>query len=402
MIQKLRFKFVVINMSIVSLMLVVILGLVFYFTRASLEAESVHMLESIAAQPFHLGIPSERGEDVRLPFFTIQLSPLGELAATGGGYYDLSDSEFLQSLVEEAFSSPQRLGVIPDYHLRYYRSDTPVSQYLVFADTSSEEATLSSLVETCLIIGCVSFLLFLWISILLSKWAVRPVELAWRQQRQFVADASHELKTPLTVIITNAELAQNPEYSPENRERFLTSIQTVSHQMKRLVEQLLQLARADHADAGSALAPVDLSKLVSDGLLPFEPVFFEAGLSLETELAEHIQVPGDEAQLRQVLEILLDNARKYARKGGKVWVDLRRRGRNRCVLTVADQGAPIPPEDLPHLFERFYRADPARSRTGSFGLGLSIAEAIVRRHRGRVWVESREGVNAFRVELPCL
>ena len=188
MIQKLRFKFVVINMSIVSLMLVVILGLVFYFTRASLEAESVHMLESIAAQPFHLGIPSERGEDVRLPFFTIQLSPLGELAATGGGYYDLSDSEFLQSLVEEAFSSPQRLGVIPDYHLRYYRSDTPVSQYLVFADTSSEEATLSSLVETCLIIGCVSFLLFLWISILLSKWAVRPVELAWRQQRQFVAD----------------------------------------------------------------------------------------------------------------------------------------------------------------------------------------------------------------------
>lgn len=180
MIQKLRFKFVVINMSIVSLMLVVILGLVFYFTQASLEAESVHMLESIAAKPFHLGIPSERGEDVRLPFFTIQLGPFGELASTGGGYYDLSDSEFLQSLVEETISSPHRLGVIPDYHLRYYRSDTPVSQYLVFADTSSEEATLSSLVQTCLIIGCVSFLLFLWISILLSKWAVRPVELAWQ------------------------------------------------------------------------------------------------------------------------------------------------------------------------------------------------------------------------------
>ena len=402
MIQKLRFKFVVINMSIVSLMLVVILGLVFYFTQASLEAESVHMLESIAAKPFHLGIPSERGEDVRLPFFTIQLGPFGELASTGGGYYDLSDSEFLQSLVEETIASPHRLGVIPDYHLRYYRSDTPVSQYLVFADTSSEEATLSSLVQTCLIIGCVSFLLFLWISILLSKWAVRPVELAWQQQRQFVADASHELKTPLTVIITNAELAQNPEYSPESRERFLTSIQTVSHQMKRLVEQLLQLARADHTDAGSALAPVDLSKLVSDGLLPFEPIFFEAGLALEVKLAEHIQVPGDEAQLRQVLEILLDNARKYTQKGGTTWVDLRRRGKNRCLLTVADEGEAIAPQTLNHLFERFYRADPARSRDGSFGLGLSIAEAIVKRHRGRIWAESREGVNTFRVELPCL
>ena len=116
MIKKLRFKFVVINMTIVTLMLAVILGLVFYFTRADLESESIHMLQSIAAQPFHLGVPSEQGEDVRLPFFTIQLGPFGELVATGGGYYDLSDEAFLQDLVEEAVSSPRRLGVIPAYN----------------------------------------------------------------------------------------------------------------------------------------------------------------------------------------------------------------------------------------------------------------------------------------------
>ena len=402
MIKKLRFKFVLINMSIVSLMLVVILGLVFYFTRANLESESIHMLQSIAAQPFHLGIPSEQGEDVRLPFFTIQLGPRGEPVATGGGYYDLSDSEFLQNLVEEAFSSPQKLGVIPAYNLRYYRAGTPVNQYLVFADTSSEEATLQSLVQTCLVIGCVSFFLFLWMSILLSKWAVKPVELAWKQQRQFVADASHELKTPLTVILTNAELAQNPDYSPESRDRFLSSIQTVSHQMKGLIEQLLQLAQADHTDTRGTFTQIDLSKLVSDSLLPFEPIFFEAGLPLTADLAENIHVMGDEAQLRQVLDILLDNAKKYAKEGGTTWVNLRRKGKGRCVLTVADEGAPIPAQALEHIFERFYRADPARSRTGSFGLGLAIAEAIVTRHRGKISAESREGINTFRVELSCL
>lgn len=131
MIRKLRFKFVLINMSIVTLMLATILGLVFYFTRANLESESINMMQGIAAQPFQLGIPSEQGEDVRLPFFTIQLGPRGELAATGGGYYDLSDGEFLRSLIETAYSSPKKLGVIEEYHLRYYRSDNLMSPCVV-------------------------------------------------------------------------------------------------------------------------------------------------------------------------------------------------------------------------------------------------------------------------------
>lgn len=115
-----------------------------------------------------------------------------------------------------------------------------------------------------------------------------------------------------------------------------------------------------------------------------------------------IRVSGDEAQLRQVMEVLLDNAHKYAGDKAAAWVTLRRRGRNHCVLTVANQGAPISPEALENLFKRFYRADPARSRTGSFGLGLSIAERIVTLHKGKIWAESRDGVNSFFVELPLL
>ena len=239
MIKKLRLKFILINMSIVTLLLCIILGLVFYFTSANLEQESLSMMRNIAAQPFRLDTPEERGEDVRLPFFALQLGPDGDLLAKGGGYYALSDAAFLDSLIDAAFSTAKQFGVLSEYNLRYYRVDMPLSQCLVFADISSERATLNGLVKTCCIIGVVGFLLFLWVSILLSKWAVRPVEQAWKQQRQFVAAASHELKTPLTVIMTNTELLQNPTYDAGKRETFLHSIQTMSEQMKRLIGQMV-------------------------------------------------------------------------------------------------------------------------------------------------------------------
>ncbi|SHI68038.1 sensor histidine kinase [Lutispora thermophila] len=401
MIKKLRIKFVIINMSIVTIMLCVILGLVFYFTRVSLEAESINMMQNIANRPFQLGVPNELGEDVRLPFFTIQLGPRGEVMETGGGYYDLSDREFLDYLINATITSPRTFAVIEEYNLRYYRVDTPLNHFLVFSDISSERATLNNMMRSCLIIGALSFLVFLGISIELSKWAVKPVELAWKQQRQFVADASHELKTPLTVIITNAELAQCPEYDEESKQKFLGSILTMSRQMRGLIEQMLELARADNYDFIRNTEVVDFSKLVSDAILPFEPVFFERGLNLTTKIDENIKVKGSKDQLCQVLDVLLDNAQKYSKEAGTTWVTLKRLGRGRCLLVVANEGDSIPPEETKNIFKRFYRIDKARSRTCSFGLGLSIAETVVTQHRGKIWVESRTGINYFHVELPC-
>lgn len=401
MIQRLRFKFVLVNMGIVTILLCTILGLVFYFTSAQLEMESIRMMEDIASRPFQLDAPGEPGPDVRLPFFTLQVGPHGELMSADSGYYDLSDGDLLSGLVATAAASPQRLGVISEYELRYYRVDAPASQRLVFADISSERATLEGLRTTCLLIGGLSFFAFLWVSILLSKWAVRPVELAWKQQRRFVAAASHELKTPLTVIMTNAELLAAPELREEKREKSLSSILAMSRQMRGLIEQMLELARTDSPEAAALFRPVDLSRLVSQAVLPFEPLFFERGLSLDAQVEEGIGVTGEETQLRRVVEILLDNAQKYAKPGGSAAVVLRRRGQGRCVLSVSDEGDPIPPEERRQIFQRFYRADPARSRDGSFGLGLSIAEGIVKQHRGRIWAESRDGRNIFSVELPC-
>jgi len=402
MIRKLQIKFVIINMSIVTIMLSVILGLVYYFTKANLEAESITMMQNIAREPFRLENPNELVEDVRLPYFIVQLGLRGELLATGGGYYDLSDKEFLDDLINVVSRSPKTFAVIEEYNLRYYRVDTPRNYYLVFSDISSERATLNNMMKTCFIIGGLSFFMFLGISIQLSKWAVKPVDLAWKQQRQFVADASHELKTPLTVIITNAELAQSPEYDDESRHRFLSSILTMSRQMRSLIEKMLELARADDSDSKRNFDIVDFSRLVSNALLPFEPVFFEKGLKLETRLDKNIKVLGEESQLCQVVDVLLDNAQKYSKDGGTTWVTLKKTGKKRCLLAVANEGEGISPEEAKNIFKRFYRGDKARSRTGSFGLGLSIAESIVTGHRGKIWVESSNEINCFYVELPCL
>ncbi|WP_367924941.1 sensor histidine kinase [uncultured Ruthenibacterium sp.] len=401
MIKKLRFKFVLINMSIVTIMLCVILGLVFYFTSANLEQESLRMMQDIAQQPFQLGVPGELDENVRLPFFTLQLNPRGELVSTGGGYYDLSDSAFLNDLIRDVFSSPKSFGVLTKYNLRYYRVDTPLRPCVVFADISSERTTLDHLLQTCLIIGGLGFLLFLWGSIVLSRWAVKPVEQAWKQQQQFVADASHELKTPLTVIMTNAELLQNSEYNPEKKEKFVQGILTMSGQMKNLIEQMLELVRVDGTSQEKVKAAVDWSQLAEYEAMTFEPVFFEKGLTLRTQIEKDVCVLGDENQLRQILEILLDNASKYSKEKGTTWVTLHKRGKNHCLLNVSNEGQPLLDGELEKIFRRFYRADQARTRTGSFGLGLSIAESIVKQHRGKIWAQSQKGINSFFVLFPC-
>ena len=399
MIRKLQVKFIIINMTMITVMLCVIFGLVYNFTRNNLETESISMMKTIAAEPFRLGRPNEPSPDLRLPYFTLQLGMRGELISTGGGYYDLSDKEFLKDLIDESVGSPQETGVLEEHNLRFCRVATPRGTVLVFADMSSENTTLDNLIKTSAFIGLFSFLVFLCISIFLSRWAVKPVASAWQQQKQFVADASHELKTPLTVIMTNAELLQTDEYEEQERKNFSQSILTMSQQMKTLVEKLLELARSDAEQTKQQMKPVDLSKLILDTAISFEGVFIERGLTVESEVESGITVNGSEPMLQQIADILLDNAQKYSSPGGETTVRLYSSGYGKCRLTVSNPGKEIPPEDLKRIFQRFYRMDKARSRDGSFGLGLSIAESIVAQHKGSIWAESKDGMNTFVVEL---
>ena len=160
-----------------------------------------------------------------------------------------------------------------------------------------------------------------------------------------------------------------------------------------------ELAKADDIQSETVFSQVDLSRLFLDAILPFEPVFFENGLTLYTDIVKDLWVKGNPSQLHQVFDILLDNAGKYSCQKGNTWITLRKQGKNRCLLSVANEGEPIPEQDLKNIFKRFYQIDKTRTRTGSFGLGLSIAETIIIRHKGNIWAESREGINTFCVEL---
>lgn len=399
MIKRLRIKFVCIIMSIVTLMLLVLFGMVLHFTRSNLESQSLRMMESVLENDrFQPGRPGERLDEVQLPFFFTRINLLGEVVMVSGGYYDLSDTQRVLDIVELAQTAKRDTGILKSYGLRFYRQNGAFGQNIVFVDISSEMATMKSLIRTCVMAAIASFAAFFGASLWLARWAIRPVETAWNQQRQFVADASHELKTPLTVIMTNAELLQSGEYTEADRQTFADSILTMSHQMRGLVESLLELARVDNGAAKMVFTEVDLSELVTEGLLPFEPVYFEKGLTLESDVEDGLWVKGSREHLRQVLDILLDNAAKYSNTQGTVEVKLRRQG-NHCLLSVADPGEAISREDLKNIFKRFYRIDKARSMNHSYGLGLAIADSIVSEHGGKIWAESQEGINTFFVQL---
>ena len=399
MIKKLRVKFVAILMLVVACLLGVSFGLFYTLTRQNLRTQSISMMQAIAANPLEPVLPDAQPQQVRLPYFVLQMDKYGMITAINSGSFDLSDYAFLERIAQTALAGSETTGEIPEYNLRFCRVTASGVQSVIFADTTSERQTLRSLARTGAGIGAVSLLAFFGLALLLARWAIRPVEAAWEQQKQFVADASHELKTPLTVILTNTELLQSGDFDEEHRRQFTDGIAAMARQMRALVESLLELARMESGRSLPDAAPLDLSELTGDAALVFEAALYERGLTLEMQIEQGITVMGDAQQLRQLVEIYLDNACKYA-SGGTVTVELRRHGHAACRLSVANEGEPLTDAQLRDVFKRFYRADAARTRTGSFGLGLSIAQAVAAAHHGRVWAESRDGVNAFFTELP--
>lgn len=340
---------------------------------------------------------SIQGDRVVLPYFTVEV--WGERAyVTGGTYANLDNTQELTEILQDCLSQDAPQGTVSAYHLRYLRRDNGLFFKLAFVDMSMEQALLRQMAGRYLLIGLGALGLLFAVSMILSRWATRPVEQAWQQQRQFLSDASHELKTPLTVILSNAELlgAVPLEDRPA---RWVDNIDSEARQMRALVEKMLTLARSDAMTQNTPLEPLSLTDLADSCALAFEPVAFEAGKPLDYTLCQELWVMGSAERLRQLLSILLDNAIKYGAEGAPITLTLERSDRH-ALLTVANQGPPIPPEKLPHLFERFYRADESRGEVGGFGLGLSIADAIARDHRGTLQVQSDERSTRFTFSIP--
>ena len=411
MIRKLRLKFVAICMALVTAILAAVFFSVYFSMARNISDLSRQVLyrvvqeESVGGSMTRPDISINIGGDrVLLPYFTVNLwtSRRGGYTAqiTGGTYANLEDTDELTAILQDCLSQDRREGTIAAYHLRYLRQDNGLYEKLAFVDMSMEQAVLRKMMGSYLFIALASLLLLLGVSILLSRWATRPVEKAWTQQRQFLSDASHELKTPLTVILSNAELLEQAQLS-DKPARWTDNILSEAGRMRSLVEEMLTLARADNMVRTAVLTEVSLSDIAADCALAFEPVAFEAGKPLEYQIADGTLVLGDGDKLRQLISILLDNAIKYGADGGAITLSLQKTDRQ-ARLTVSNPGDPIPPEQLRRLFERFYRADASRGEQSGFGLGLPIAAAIAAEHKGTLKAESDAASTRFILTLPLL
>jgi len=272
---------------------------------------------------------------------------------------------------------------------------------MVLLDRSIEMSTIHRLVISFIIIGCIGIVVVFILSLFLARWAIKPIEVAWNRQKQFIADASHELKTPLTVIATNTDvILSTPNDRIRDQERWLKYIKSETARMSKLVTELLYIAKSDSNEIRMEMSDFDISNAVSGVCLNFEAHAFEEQRELVADISPRLKYFGDEDRIKQLVTILVDNAIKYSIIGSQISVSLFRNNQNRIKLCVSNKCETLTDENVSKLFDRFYRVDSSRnSGTGGNGLGLNIAQTIAEAHNGSVTVNYNHGIISFVVTL---
>ena len=324
--------------------------------------------------------------------FTVFFDKQGEVARTNTeSIYSITE-EVAVEYAESVLDDEDTRGWISNY--RYKVFSTEMGKGVVFVDGSMSRSSLmqSMTIAGLVLLGCAALVLIL--IFLLSKKAVKPIAESYEKQKQFITDANHELKTPLTLILANLDIAE----AELGKNEWLDDIRSEGHRMTELVNQLVALSRMDEEGQPLNIAEVAFGKLVADTAREFEPLAKERGKTLTASIDKEISYLGDEALLHRLVGILMDNAIKYCDQDGEISVTLRR-GR-RVMLTVENTYAAVDELELNRLFDRFYRADKARKFTGGYGVGLSMAKAIVEKHKGEITAYKKDATHiGFKVVL---
>lgn len=296
-----------------------------------------------------------------------------------------------EELAREAAEEGRDKGWVSDY--RYRRIAGEGETLYVFVDGSLNRSVSNRLLFTAFLVLLGSAVLILTLTVLFSKRVVRPVADSYEKQKQFITDANHELKTPLTLILSNLDIVE----SELGKSEWLDDIRSEGERMGLLINQMVTLSRMDESENQLLSARFDLTNVVTDAVAEFQPLADERGLSLWVKLEPGLQYQGDQELIRRLVAILMDNAVKYCDPDGTIRVELFRR--RHPVLLVENDYAAVDSLQLDRLFDRFYRADKARTFSGSFGVGLSIARSILRSHHGSISAYRREGIIGFRADL---
>ncbi len=426
MLKKLRIKFIAIIMVIVTLVLTVAFSTICFveYQRANADLENaMQTLIERAADNMsnprpddmrpdengpqshtdqngpHIG-GADRDKASLYPIALYALSPDDSLESVDDFATASIESDVLATAQKSITGANDGYGLVSGTELHYLKRTIGETTFVAFADSSNTDGW-KSLALTLLLVGVAALAVFFVLSLMFSRWALLPVEKTWESQRRFVTDASHELKTPLTVILANTSiLLSHPEHSIAQESKWLESTQAETQRMQGLVGEMLELAQVEER-APRESERIDLSDIVKGQALEFESVAFEGGFALESKIADGIAIEGDPERMRKLVSTLIENASKYVNNGGMVSISLSREGKA-ASYSVANTGSFIEAADLAHIFDRFYRSDKARSsETGGFGLGLSIAQEIAKSHGGDIVATSTpEAGTRFTVTLP--
>ena len=312
------------------------------------------------------------------------------------------DEDTLVNIVQKAINNKKEKGFIKcnSYNFAYLYRNGPRGIEMVFQDSTIHLNTIKRLVITSFIVGPISLIFLFIVSIFIANKSIKPVEAAYNSQKRFIADASHELKTPLAIINTNIELINsNEEDTIKNQKKWINYISFQTERMSNLVNNLLYLAKADNNEVLGVISKFNLSDAIMSQLLSFEAIMYENNLMLDSDIQNDIEFIGDKESINQLIGILMDNAIKHSYEKSSIKVELKER-KQKILLSVTNEGDTIPKEDIDKIFDRFYRVDKARSREkGGYGLGLSIAKSIVEKYKGKVGVTSENNITTFNIEL---
>ncbi len=416
-------------MTIISVVMLTAFIVIYSITYTNIQKENLSKLESIPRLPQIALIadnyePLTNNSDpkvlVRIPIdyslsFAVLVNEEGQLI-DALSYIDLPN-EMYAKIAEKIWSMEKEDGTINfedrkwQYRISSYKrvvQKTTEQQKIygdglyeiIFLDITDSSRTLTQLLITFVIVGTIMLGIIFIISLYFANRGIRPIEENWKKQKQFVADASHELKTPLAIISANADaLLANGEETINSQMKWINYIKSETTRMGKLVKDMLYLANVE--DTYNDQSTFNVSSIIIDVIASMEAVIFEKGLHLTQTVASDIYAKGDGEKLKQAVLILLDNAVKYTNDYGYIDIVLKR-SRNHIIFSVENTGKEIPSEKLSRIFDRFYRCDPSRSHdtgAGGYGLGLSIAKAIIERSGGKIYVESTSDRTVFTFEL---
>lgn len=399
MIRRLRKRIVAINVITASLILfcALIVTFVVGYGRIDIEREArMNLALNFDTQQDEIRFEEEKiFDDVALAVYDVRTH---QVEWFFGGNANLSREE-LSRYVRPIVQDVRREGWV-NISVRYVKAVEGSKVKIAFNNLGASSGNLvvfAVSVLGALTLGIIVYFLF---SLFLARIALRPVEDSWKKQKQFVADASHELKTPLSVILANTDiLASHKDETVESQMKWVENTRAEAVRMAELVNQLLFLAKNDDG-LKVQMQDVNFSNCVEGIVLGYDAVFYEKQHKFSYEVTPDVWVVGNDGQLKQLVTILLDNANKYSKGEGNITLRLQNNGKH-CTLTVANDSEQLSEEQLSHLFDRFYTVDNSRNKNnGGNGLGLNIAQVICQTHNGSIRVSCENGRTAFEVTLP--